>query len=90
MAKCFFHWKMCTMNNRPTFYEICKKKTTGLYSGLPYVATLLNCMLWTFYGSPVVASLVFVISINGAGLVLEAIYVAIHLLFGTSQSRVSN
>ncbi|KAH8974806.1 hypothetical protein BDL97_01G120600 [Sphagnum fallax] len=71
----------------PTFYEICKKKTTGLYSGLPYVATLLNCMLWTFYGSPVVASLVFVISINGAGLVLEAIYVAIHLLFGTSQSR---
>lgn len=73
---------------RPTFYKICKTKNTGQYSALPYVATLLNCMLWTFYGAGAVAGLIFVVSINVAGLILEGCYVTIHLLFGTHDSRV--
>lgn len=78
----------CGTIHRPTFYKICMRKTTGQYSGLPYVATLLNCMLWTFYGAPAVAGLIFVVSINVAGLVLEITYVTIHLIFGTPKSRV--
>ena len=45
-------------------------------------------MLWTFYGAPAVAGLIFVVSINVAGLVLETIYVFIHFLFGNNISRV--
>jgi hypothetical protein len=45
-------------------------------------------MLWTFYGAPAVAGLIFVVSINVAGLVLEGTYVTIHLIFGTPKSRV--
>jgi hypothetical protein len=45
-------------------------------------------MLWTFYGAPAVAGLIFVVSINVAGLVLEGTYVIIHLIFGTPKSRV--
>ncbi|KAG0567408.1 hypothetical protein M758_7G145400 [Ceratodon purpureus] len=71
----------------PTFYKICKTKSTGQYSALPYVATLLNCMLWTFYGAGAVAGLIFVVSINVAGLIMEGCYVTIHLLFGTHNSR---
>jgi solute carrier family 50 protein (sugar transporter) len=71
----------------PTFYKICKAKSTGQYSALPYVATLLNCMLWTFYGSGAVSGLIFVVSINVAGLIMEGCYVTIHLLFGSHNSR---
>ncbi|KAG0602806.1 hypothetical protein M758_10G042500 [Ceratodon purpureus] len=71
----------------PTFYKICKAKSTGQYSALPYIATLLNCMLWTFYGSHAVAGLIFVLSINVAGLIIEGCYLTIHLLFGTHSTR---
>lgn len=92
-SRATIHWKDFDIVhigrlNRPTFYEICKKKTTGGYSALPYVATLLNCMLWTFYGAPAVAGLIFVVSINVAGLILETIYVFIHFLFGNKIGRV--
>lgn len=74
--------------HRPTFYQICKAKSTGQYSALPYITTLLNCMLWTFYGSGAVAGLIFVLSINVAGLIIEGCYLTIHLLFGSHSSRV--
>jgi solute carrier family 50 protein (sugar transporter) len=76
------------MQIRPTFYKICKARNTGQYSALPYVATLLNCMLWTFYGAGAVAGLVFVVSINVAGLIMEWCYITLHLLCGTHDSRV--
>jgi hypothetical protein len=64
------------------------RKSVGDYSGTPYVTTLLNCLLWVFYGSSAVTNTTLIISINGAGLVLEAIYISIHLFYGTEDSRV--
>jgi solute carrier family 50 protein (sugar transporter) len=64
------------------------RKSVGDYSGTPYVTTLLNCFLWVFYGSSAVTNTTLIISINGAGLALEAIYISIHLFYGTDESRV--
>ncbi|CAH9090634.1 unnamed protein product [Cuscuta epithymum] len=65
-----------------TFLEIRKKKDVEGYQFYPYVATVLNCMLWVFYGLPVVKpDSLLVITINGAGLVIELLYVAIYCAY---------
>ncbi|KAG0614707.1 hypothetical protein M758_6G197600 [Ceratodon purpureus] len=71
----------------PTFYTIIKRRATGQFSGVPYVATLLNCLMWTFYGTDAVAGLMLVLTINVAGLIIESTYIFIHLLFGDAESR---
>lgn len=43
-----------------------------------YIATCLNCMLWIFYGLPVIhPDSTLVVTINAVGLVLELIYLSI-------------
>jgi solute carrier family 50 (sugar transporter) len=56
----------------------------------PYLATLLNCMLWVFYGLPIVhPNSILVVTINGVGLVIEGIYLLIFFIYATKQKRVS-
>ncbi|PKU86627.1 Bidirectional sugar transporter SWEET6b [Dendrobium catenatum] len=46
----------------------CKKKSVEQFSSIPYLAALANCMLWVFYGLPVVQPDTILIStINGVG-----------------------
>lgn len=74
---------------RPTFRTILKKKAVEQYSPVPYLATLMNCMLWCFYGLPIVHPNSFlVITINGTGLVLETIYLSIFLIYSDAKQRV--
>ncbi|KAM0920699.1 hypothetical protein ACQ4PT_007352 [Festuca glaucescens] len=72
----------------PTFYSIWKKKTVEQYSAVPYLATLLNCMIWLFYGLPVVQPhSMLIITINGIGLVIELTYIAIFLAYSVGAAR---
>ncbi|MQL70873.1 hypothetical protein Taro_003210 [Colocasia esculenta] len=72
----------------PTFCEIWRKKAVEDFSPIPYLATLLNCMLWVFYGTPVVhPHSLLVITINSIGLVLESIYLIIFIRYATSAGR---
>ncbi|XP_024386982.2 bidirectional sugar transporter SWEET5, partial [Physcomitrium patens] len=71
----------------PTFWTIIKRRETGQFSVVPYVATLLNCLMWLFYGTSSVAGLMLVLTINAAGVVIESIYIIIHVLFGDFESR---
>ncbi|XP_010441130.1 PREDICTED: bidirectional sugar transporter SWEET8-like [Camelina sativa] len=65
-----------------TFWRIFKKKSVEEFSYVPYVATVMNCMLWVFYGLPVVhKDSILVSTINGVGLVIELFYVGIYLLY---------
>ena len=77
----------CTLH-RPTFYKIFKAKSVGNFSGIPYAVTLLNCALWIFYGLPSVSNQILVTSINSVGFGLEVIYIIIHLIYGTKETRV--
>jgi len=72
----------------PTFYRIWKKKTVEQYSAVPYLATLLNCMMWVLYGLPAVhPHSMLVITINGTGMVIELTYIALFLAYSVGAAR---
>nr|UJT76396.1 bidirectional sugar transporter SWEET4b [Hemerocallis fulva] len=74
----------------PTFVGIIKKKDVEQFSPVPYLATLLNCMLWVLYGLPIVhPDSTLVITINGAGVVIELIYIAIFVIFSDGKKRLN-
>ncbi|KAF7810523.1 bidirectional sugar transporter SWEET4-like [Senna tora] len=73
----------------PTFIEIWKKGSVGQFSAAPYLATLLNCMVWTLYGLPMVhPHSILVVTINGAGCVVELTYVIIFLIYSQRTNRL--
>jgi len=76
----------CTCS--PTFINIMKKRSVGDYSGIPYVCTLLNCLLWVVYGLPVVEFQVLVVSINAAGCVIEVTYLVLYLMNAQKKIKV--
>ncbi|KAH0467565.1 hypothetical protein IEQ34_002598 [Dendrobium chrysotoxum] len=74
--------KIYLIFSRPTFYRICKKKSVEHFSVVPYVAMLLNCMLWVLYVMPFVKpNSTLIITINGASTVIELICIFIYLLY---------
>ncbi|XP_057792262.1 bidirectional sugar transporter SWEET17-like [Salvia miltiorrhiza] len=70
-----------------TFVRIVKKKSTEEFESLPYICTLLNSALWTYYGIIKPGSYL-VATVNGFGAVVEIIYVALFLLFAPPNKRV--
>ncbi|CAD6251113.1 unnamed protein product [Miscanthus lutarioriparius] len=72
----------------PTFIRIWKKGSVEQYSPIPYVATLLNCMMWVLYGLPVVhPHSMLVITINGTGMAIQLTYVTLFLLYSVGAVR---
>uniref|UniRef100_A0A1D1Z2F2 Bidirectional sugar transporter SWEET6b n=1 Tax=Anthurium amnicola TaxID=1678845 RepID=A0A1D1Z2F2_9ARAE len=72
----------------PTFAKIWKRKAVEDFSPIPYLATFLNCMMWIFYGIPLVhPHSILVVTINGVGLVLETFYLFIFVLYAPSAGR---
>ncbi|KAF8088026.1 hypothetical protein N665_0557s0026 [Sinapis alba] len=72
----------------PTMIKIWKMRSVSEFKADPYVATVLNCMMWTFYGLPFVhPDSLLVVTINGTGLFMELVYVTIFFIFATSPIR---
>ncbi|XP_042499267.1 bidirectional sugar transporter SWEET5-like [Macadamia integrifolia] len=73
----------------PTIYKIIKMKAVEGFEPDPYLASILNCMMWVFYGLPFVHPHSFlIITINSVGLVLELIYILIFLIYGNNKKRI--
>ncbi|KAJ6792405.1 bidirectional sugar transporter SWEET4-like [Iris pallida] len=73
----------------PTFYRIWKKGSVEQFSAVPYLATLLNCMLWVVYGLPVVhPHSTLVLTINGSGMAIELAYVLLFLVYSKGSARL--
>ncbi|XP_020585392.1 bidirectional sugar transporter SWEET6b-like [Phalaenopsis equestris] len=73
----------------PTFIKIWRMKAVEEFSSIPYLATLLNCMLWIFYGLPIVhPNSLLVVTINCVGIVLEGIYLTIFFLYAPKNLRI--
>ncbi|XP_072975993.1 bidirectional sugar transporter SWEET16-like isoform X1 [Typha angustifolia] len=70
-----------------TFVRVVKKKSTESFKGIPYLTTLLTTSLWTFYGLLKPGGLL-IVTVNGAGSALEAIYVILFLIYAPSETRV--
>ncbi|KAJ1416482.1 SWEET sugar transporter [Sesbania bispinosa] len=72
----------------PTFYKIIKKKAVEEFKPDPYIATVLNCAFWVFYGLPFVhPNNILVVTINAIGLVFEFVYLTIFYIYATSKGR---
>ncbi|XP_020268199.1 bidirectional sugar transporter SWEET6a-like isoform X2 [Asparagus officinalis] len=73
----------------PTFVTIWKKKAVEEFSAIPYLATLLNCMMWVFYGLPFVTpDSTLVVTINGIGLAMEAAYLLVYFIYAPKDKRL--
>ncbi|KAG2680791.1 hypothetical protein I3760_11G114200 [Carya illinoinensis] len=73
----------------PTFVQIWKKGSVEQYSAAPYLATLVNCMVWTLYGLPMVhPHSTLVVTINGTGTAIEIAYIILFLIYSDPQKRL--
>uniref|UniRef100_M8BNN4 Protein RUPTURED POLLEN GRAIN 1 n=1 Tax=Aegilops tauschii TaxID=37682 RepID=M8BNN4_AEGTA len=72
----------------PTFWRIYKAKDVEEFKPDPYLATLMNCLLWFFYGLPVVhPNSTLVLTINGIGLVIEGTYIIMFIIYAAKNTR---
>ncbi|XP_051140519.1 bidirectional sugar transporter SWEET6b-like [Andrographis paniculata] len=72
----------------PTFWRILKKKDSEQFHPYPYIACVMNCLFWIFYGLPIVhPDSTLVITINGAGLFLELCYLLIFFIYTNKKNR---
>ncbi|PWA73648.1 bidirectional sugar transporter SWEET6b [Artemisia annua] len=71
----------------PTFWRIFKNKSVEDFKPDPYLACIINCCLWIFYGLPFNhPKSTLVVTINGIGLFLEVIYIIFFIKYGTKKN----
>ncbi|XP_059656608.1 bidirectional sugar transporter N3-like [Cornus florida] len=70
----------------PTFIQICRKKSTLGFQSLPYVMALFSSALWLYYAF-LKTNVILLISINLFGCIIETIYIAIYLVYGSREAR---
>ncbi|XP_057721640.1 bidirectional sugar transporter SWEET3 [Arachis stenosperma] len=74
-----------------TFKRVIRKKSTEEFSCIPYIVALLNCLLFTWYGLPVVSykwENFPLVTVNGVGIAFELSYVLIYFFFASPKGKV--
>ncbi|KAG2586117.1 bidirectional sugar transporter SWEET3b-like [Panicum virgatum] len=73
-----------------TFRRVIKKGNVEEFSCVPYILALFNCLLYTWYGLPVVSSgweNMTVSTINGLGILLEIAFISIYVWFAPREKK---
>lgn len=66
-----------------------RNKSTEQFSGLPYIYSLLNCLICLWYGMPVVSpGVILVATVNSIGAVFQLIYVSIFISYADKAKKV--
>ncbi|KDP22573.1 hypothetical protein JCGZ_26404 [Jatropha curcas] len=71
----------------PTFYQICKKKTSEGFQSIPYVIALFSAMLWLFYAI-FDNNATLLITINTFTFFMEICYIIVYLIYATKNDRM--
>ncbi|XP_010925760.1 bidirectional sugar transporter SWEET3b [Elaeis guineensis] len=74
----------------PTFKRMIRKRSTEEFSCVPYILALMNCLLYTWYGLPIVSQgweNFPVITINGLGIPLETSFIFIYIWFSVPEQK---
>ena len=66
-----------------------KGKSAENYNGTPYVATLLSCSLWILYGLLDPDDGVLIVTVNAAGVSMQALYLIILFIYSSKEKRVT-
>ncbi|KAH9308840.1 hypothetical protein KI387_036751, partial [Taxus chinensis] len=75
-----------------TFKRVIERRSTENFSGVPYLIALFNCLLYTYYGSPLISNgwdNVVVMSVNAVGLLLECCFICVYLLFAPAKTKTT-
>ncbi|KAK8958268.1 Bidirectional sugar transporter SWEET2a [Platanthera guangdongensis] len=73
----------------PTFRRIVLNRSTEQFSGLPYVYSLLNCLICFWYGLPCVSYGVYLVAtVNSIGAVFQILYITLFITFGENATRL--
>nr|KYP63825.1 Protein RUPTURED POLLEN GRAIN 1 [Cajanus cajan] len=73
-----------------TFKRVIRKKSTEQFSCIPYIIGLLNCLLYTWNGLPVVSykwENFPLVTVNGVGIALELSYVLIYFWYASAKGK---
>ncbi|KAL5671777.1 hypothetical protein ACJX0J_016083, partial [Zea mays] len=68
-----------------TFWRIVRSGSTEEFEPAPYVFTLLNALLWLYYGATKPDGLL-VATVNGFGAAMEAIYVVLFIVYAANHA----
>ncbi|KAJ3686114.1 hypothetical protein LUZ61_015278 [Rhynchospora tenuis] len=80
---------MLALSPLPTFYSIWKKRSVEQFSPIPYIVSVITCMMWVLYGLPFVhPHSILIITTCGSSLVIELFYVFLFLLYSQGRKRL--
>ncbi|KAJ8752976.1 hypothetical protein K2173_008711 [Erythroxylum novogranatense] len=74
-----------------TFTRVIRKRNTEEFSCIPYIISLLACLIYAFYGTPVVSygwENLPVVTIDGIGTILESSFIIIYICFAPLKEKV--
>ncbi|CAN0853694.1 Bidirectional sugar transporter SWEET2a [Linum grandiflorum] len=73
----------------PTFRRIMRNQSTEQFSGLPYIYSLLNCLICLWYGMPFVSpNIILVATVNSIGAVFQLVYIVIFIVYAEKTKKV--
>ncbi|BAD88223.1 putative MtN3 [Oryza sativa Japonica Group] len=73
----------------PTFKRIVRNGSTEQFSAMPYIYSLLNCLICLWYGLPFVSyGVVLVATVNSIGALFQLAYTATFIAFADAKNRV--
>ncbi|CAL9113671.1 unnamed protein product [Musa textilis] len=71
----------------PTFYRVCRRKSTEGFHSVPYVVALFSATLWIFYAF-VKTNAGLLITINAVGCVIETAYVLVYFTYAPKAAKM--
>ncbi|KAL7143620.1 hypothetical protein ABFS83_08G204400 [Erythranthe nasuta] len=71
----------------PTFYTIWKQKSSNGFQSIPYSVAFFSASLLLYYAF-LKTNAYMIVSINGIGCVVEAIYLLIYLMYAPKKSKI--
>ncbi|GLT38770.1 hypothetical protein SLA2020_129960 [Shorea laevis] len=74
-----------------TFTRVIRKGSTEEFSCVPYIVALLNCLLYTWYGLPIVSHRWEnspLITVNGLGIIFEVSFILIYFWFASTKGKI--
>ncbi|KAL5716505.1 Bidirectional sugar transporter SWEET2a [Ranunculus cassubicifolius] len=72
----------------PTFRRIVTNRSTEQFSGLPYIYSLLNCLICLWYGTPLVChGVILVLTVNSIGAVFQLCYASLFITYAAKGKR---